>query len=121
MITDTLRVSKERFERATGWALRPEGACLGEICIPLRNRPADSGSDSGGEIIDLASLAEDMGLPLIDDEPSGLRALGPHSVGGRTLATATAPSLELPDVDGSMFELASLRGQKVLLIAWASY
>ena len=117
MITDTLHVSKERFEQETGWALRPEGACLGDICVPLRSRSADAGSDT----IDLASLAEDMGLPLLNDERTGLWALGPHSVGGRTLATATAPSLELPDVDGSTFELASLRGQKVLLIAWAPY
>ena len=50
------------------------------------------------------------------------RALGPDDVsGGRALATAEAPELELPDVDGTTFALSSLRGQKVLLAAWASW
>jgi len=29
--------------------------------------------------------------------------------------------LELPDADGNLFKLSSLRGQKVLLAAWASW
>jgi len=41
---------------------------------------------------------------------------------GKTpLTTAVAPDLELPDVDGNPFRLSSLRGQKVLLVAWASW
>jgi peroxiredoxin len=37
------------------------------------------------------------------------------------LTTATAPDLVLPDADGNPFHLSSLRGQKVLLVAWASW
>jgi peroxiredoxin len=37
------------------------------------------------------------------------------------LTTAVAPELELPDADGNPFRLSSLRGQKVLLVAWASW
>jgi peroxiredoxin len=32
-----------------------------------------------------------------------------------------APELELPDLSGRSFALSSLRGQKVVLIAWASW
>ena len=32
-----------------------------------------------------------------------------------------APELELPDADGNTFKLSSLRGQKVVLVAWASW
>ncbi len=32
-----------------------------------------------------------------------------------------APDLVLPDLDGQPFELASLRGQKVVLVAWSPY
>ena len=39
----------------------------------------------------------------------------------RFLTTAVAPDLELPDFDGNPFRLSSLRGQKVLLVAWASW
>lgn len=40
---------------------------------------------------------------------------------GHALTSAQAPDLELPDLDGRPFALQSLRGQKVLLVAWASW
>ena len=51
----------------------------------------------------------------------GLTAIGPGSTTGRTLSTAAAPDPELIDRDGNPFHLSSLRGRKVLLVAWASY
>jgi peroxiredoxin len=45
----------------------------------------------------------------------------PASINSRALATAEAPELTLPDLDGNEFKLSSLRGQKVLLFAWAPY
>jgi hypothetical protein len=61
-------------------------------------------------------------MPLVADEAHGLLALGPETaVTGRALTTAVAPDLELADVDGAPFRLASVRGQKVLLVAWASW
>ena len=41
--------------------------------------------------------------------------------GGRALTTAEAPDLVLPDRHGRPFALSSLRGRKVLLVAWASW
>ena len=48
-------------------------------------------------------------------------AVGPAAVGSRVLASAEAPDLQLPDLEGNTFRLSSLRGQKVLLYAWAPY
>ncbi len=48
-------------------------------------------------------------------------ALGPATHNGRALPTAHAAELEVPDVDGNPFRLSSLRGTKVLLLAWASW
>jgi hypothetical protein len=62
-----------------------------------------------------------MGLPIVEDAEHGLWALGPESIGGRALTTAEAPELCLPDLDGQEFRLSSLRGQKVLVYAWAPY
>lgn len=114
MITDSLTVDRAAFEQRTGWQLKPEGACKGEVCVPLTNPPA-------GDQIDLESLADQMGLPLVHDADNGLWALGPEAIGSRALATAEAPNLTLPDLDGNTFELASLRGQKVLMVAWSPY
>ena len=60
-------------------------------------------------------------MATIHDPEVGLWAVGPESLGGRALVTAQAPELVLPDLDGNEFRLSSLRGQKVLLVAWAPY
>ena len=112
MILTSLEVPAAEFERRTGWALKPEGACRDDRCIPL--------PDIARDPIDVRVLAERLNMPLVHDEPSGLWALGPEA-GGRALTSAVAPELELPDADGQLFRLESLRGQKVLLVAWASW
>ncbi len=113
MLLRSLQVPKREFEAATGWSLKPEGACRGSVCIPL-SRPA-------GDSIDVVQVARDMGMPLVAAEGHELWALGPAAIGSRALASAEAPDLQLPDLDGNTFRLSGLRGQKVLLYAWAPY
>ena len=108
------RVDRETFERGSGWALEPEGACRGDVCVRL---PAGAVSD---DRVDVTSVAEALGMPLVRHSDA-LAALGPATFGGRVLATAEAPELVLPDLGGEPFELASLRGQKVVLVAWSPY
>lgn len=112
MILTTPQVDPAAFERATGWALKPEGACKEDRCVPL---PADPAARS-----DVRLLSERLGMPLVLDEALGLWALGPEA-GGRALTSALAPELVLPDWQGREFRLSSRRGRKVLLIAWASW
>ena len=113
MLLHTLTVTRGEFESGTGWQLKPEGACRGEVCIPL--------SQPAGDPVDVARLARDMGMPLVAAPEHGLWALGPASIGSRALVSAEAPDLRLPGLDGKEFRLSSLRGQKVLLYAWAPY
>jgi|SRR5579859_464691 len=110
MLLEGLDVTAPQFEQITGWAIKPEGACRGDVCVPLQ-----SGT------FDLRAVADRLGMPLVQDEQRGLWALGPSSLGGRALTTAQAPELELPDLNGSHFKLSQLRGQKVVLVAWAPY
>ena len=70
--------------------------------------------------IDVRLFAECMDMPLVSDETHRLWALGPRG-GGRVLDDVLLPEVALPDFDGQLFELAALRGRKVLLIAWASW
>ncbi len=113
MLLHSLRVSKSEFEAGTGWHLKPEGACRGEVCIPLSQPP--------GELLDVPQIARELAMPLIAATGHDLWALGPASIGSRALASAEAPELRLPGLDGKEFRLSSLRGQKVLLYAWAPY
>ena len=111
MIIDSLDLSADAFEAATGWAIKPQGACKAEMCVPL-------GRASG---FDLTTAAERLGMALVPDAAAGLWALGPESVGGRALVSATLPDITLKDLAANDFALSSLRGQKVVLVAWAPY
>lgn len=115
MIASEPLVSPEALRSRTGWAIKPEGACKGEACVPLHGEALQDGR------VDLRAFAERLGMPLVHDAEHGLWALGPESLGGRALTTATAPELVLPDLDGRPFALSSLRGRKVVLTAWASW
>jgi hypothetical protein len=112
MILERLEVTAPELERRTGWAIRPEGACKGDRCVPLPDAP--------GEWLDVRQLAERLGMALVHHEARGLWALGPES-GGRALLTADAPDVSLPDRNGKQVSLGELRGMKVLLLAWASW
>jgi hypothetical protein len=117
MILDDLRVDPASFEARTGWAIKPEGACKGETCVPL---PAEARASDGR--LDVRAVAPLLGMPLVDDVAHGVSALGPETaITGRVFTTARAPDFELPDVDGNPFRLSSLLGKKVLLVAWASW
>ena len=35
MILDTLDATPEAFAVGTGWDIKPEGACKGDVCVPL--------------------------------------------------------------------------------------
>jgi hypothetical protein len=109
VILETLDVTPEAFAAGTGWEIKAEGACKGDVCVPL----PDGWS--------VTHAAERLGMALVRDDGMGVWALGPEAIGGRALATALAPDLVLPDIDGNEFHLSSLLGQKVVLASWAPY
>jgi hypothetical protein len=117
VILTELAIDPTAFEAGTGWALKPEGACKGEVCVPL---PA--GAQTADGRVDIGVVADRLGMPIVTDDERGLSALGPETaLTGRALTTAVAPELELPDAEGRPFRLSSLRGQKVVLLAWSSW
>ena len=109
MIIETLDVNPEAFTAGTGWDIKPEGACKGDVCVSLPDG------------FSVTHAADRLGMAVVRDEELGVWAIGPEAIGGRALAIAEAPELVLPDVDGNEFPLSSLRGQKVVLVSWAPY
>ncbi len=113
---DTAGVDAAALAEATGWALKPEGLCRGEVCVPLLGRPVER--EDGW--IDLAEWAAALGLALASDADHAIAALAP---GAHDTATpgAAAPDLELPDVDGAPHAFGELAGRKRVLVTWASW
>ena len=108
MIVDRLEQPPDELESRTGWSIKPEGACRGDVCVPLASP------------FDLTDVAKRLRMALVHDETHGLWALGPES-GGHALTSAELPDIVLPDRNGRDFELRSLRGTKVIMVAWASW
>lgn len=114
MLVNRLDIDAEAFEMATGWEIKPEGACKGDVCVPLDR--------STGDGFDLVATADRLGMAIVADDEAGVWAIGPASLGGRALTTAEAPELTLPDVlTGEEVSLSSFRGQKVVIASWAPY
>jgi hypothetical protein len=107
-------LSAEQLLEQTGWELKPEGACKGDVCVPMADLAIHEGK------VDVADFACRLGMPVAHDAAHGLWALGPRS-GGRVLDSARCPEVVLSDFAGTDFDLGALRGRKVLLVVWASY
>lgn len=110
MLLDRLDLSPGEFTQLSGWEIKPEGACKGEVCVPL-----------GRADFDVLAIAERLGMAVVEEPEQHLWAFGPETVTGRALSTTELGDFSLPDLDGNEFSFASLRGQKVLLVAWAPY
>ncbi|MBW8826079.1 MAG: hypothetical protein JF603_06995 [Acidobacteria bacterium] len=115
MLLESLDLTPEELRRSTGWEIKPEGACKDDRCVPLPG--VETRADG---TIDVRAFADRMGMPVAGDETHGLWALGPQA-GASVLQSAQVSEIVLPDFAGNAFDVASLRGRKVLLLAWASW
>jgi hypothetical protein len=111
VILTGLDITADEFREGTGWEIKREGACKGDVCVPLDQ----------SEVFDLEPTVDRLRMALVHDADAGLWAIGPESLGDRALVTAEAPELCLPDLHRNQFRLSSLRGQKVVIVSWAPY
>ena len=77
MLLNTLSLEPADFTERTGWELKPEGACQGEVCVPL---PESISREDG--TIDVGAFAAQMAMPVASDARHGLWALGPAPAAG---------------------------------------
>ena len=117
---DDLWLPTSSLESRTGWALKPEGACRGDVCVPLpHGRERDFAHDSR---FNITALARHLGQPVVHDGPSGTWAIGESAENrASALRSLEAPDFTLPDLDGNLHSLSQYRGKKVFLVSWASW
>jgi hypothetical protein len=119
---DDLWLERADLTAASGWQLKAEGACKGDVCVPIPPAREAEFIRDGGSRFNLAALARQLEQPVVHDDQHGVWYFGEAAANRRaTLASLQAPDFELPDLDGEMHRLADYRGKKVLLAAWASW
>ena len=121
---DDLWVAPEDLPRVNGFELKPEGACLDELCVPVRQ---DRDSDlfvrrAGQGWFNVTGLARKLQQAYAVDHEHQVWSLGEIPV-TRTpfLNAAMAPDFELPNRAGELVRLSDFRGRKVLVVTWASW
>lgn len=118
-----LVVDAATLTEATGWQLKPQGLCRGEVCVPIRDPDALGDADE----LDVAAVARTLGRPLVADAARGVAALGEAAADvAASMASLQAPDVVLADLNGnpvSIHEAArsDLGRRKRLLLAWASW
>ena len=120
--TGALWVRMDELHRATGWQMKPEGACLGELCVPLpTNKREEWIADADDWVwFCYSDFADMVGQKYVRD--GDVWSLGSvpevRSVG---LESAIAPDFEVTERNGNAFRLSDLRGRKVVLFTWSSW
>ncbi len=115
-----LWISPRELEAATGWAFKPEGFCLGDVCVPV---PRDARSNYvDGHRVNAAAFWRRLGNPIANDASGEIWVLGTGaSDRAASLQSLDAPDFALPDLSGATRTLSEQRGKKVLLVTWASW
>src|SRR5262249_6615754 len=112
---DALWLPARETEAATGWAVKPQGLCRGEACVPL---PTGREQEfvRGGRV-NVATLWRHLGQSFVQSERGDAWVLA-ESARERSaiLRSLAAPDFRLPDVSGRMHSLSDHRGKKVLLV-----
>ncbi len=110
--------------RINGFELKPEGACLGAFCVPVR-QDEDSAmfvTRAGQGWFNVTELARRLQQAYAVDHDRQVWSFGQIPMTRQSfLRSAVAPDFTLPDRQGNPVSLSDFRGKKVLIITWASW
>ena len=119
-----LWVLPQDLPRINDFVLKPEGACLAELCIPVRqDRDSDifvTRADQGW--FNVTELARRLQQAFVVDQERAVWSFGNIPVTRNAfLQSATAPDFALPNREGKLVRLSDFKGKKVLIVTWASW
>ena len=113
-----VRIAPAALRDALGWELKPQGLCKDDVCVPVRGHDDLATADG----IDLAAFADVVRRPLAIDIDERIACLGASAAErAAQMSSLNAPDFTLPDWQGRSHSLSDYRGQKVLLVAYASW
>jgi len=111
-------ISLADFARATGWQLKPQGLCIDEICVPVR----EAKRLTDGTSIDLVEFARVTQQNIVFDRQRQVAALGERADSrSDSMSSLLAPDFKLPDIHGRQVSFSDFNRRKRLLLAWSSW
>ena len=111
-----LWIRKDDLSRVNGFALKPQGACRADLCIPIPK------AMTRGEYFNLTAFAKKAGQAVAADPGARVWSFGEmQALGGGLTSSRVAPDFAVPDRLGRPVHLAGLRGKKALVVTWASW
>ena len=122
-IDDDFWVTLPELTACTGWEIKPEGICRGEICIlvPDSKLSAMMRQESEESWFNLAEFARFLEQPYVRNDAHNVWTFGVPPGEWRSQMDTYAPDIILPDLDSKMYSLSDFRGKKVFLVCWASW
>ena len=118
-LTDVWALDPAQFAELTGWELKPEGLCAGDVCAPLFQR--DRVITADGRII-VEEAAPLIGRTMVVDAPRGVAAMTASAASrSAEMVSLDAPDIALPDLDGNLVSLGDFRRRKLVFLAWSSW
>jgi len=121
---DNLWITLEDLKRATGFVVKPQGICRGELCFPIPKARRNAFLSKQGRVtwFNLSEFARLTKQPAAMDKENALWYFGPRPAEQNGyVESLIAPDFTLPDINGQKHSLSDYRGKKVLLITWASW
>lgn len=117
---DGLLVSAADLTRINGFEIKPEGACLGDLCIPLTANVLVE--RDGHQWCDLVAFAELLGQPYVAESNARVWSFAEiPAKRDNKLLSGLAPDFAVRDRQGRMVTLADLKGKKALIVTWSSW
>lgn len=119
-----LWVPVEELSRVNGFELKPEGACLDEICVPVQqDRDSDIFLTRKGQAwFNVTELADRIQQAHVADHDAGVWSFGAIPAQRASFVRdAKAPDFTLTDWRGETVSLSDFKGKKIMLLTWASW
>ncbi len=119
-----LWVKPADLTRVNGFVLKPEGACLAEICVPVK-QDQDSSlyvNRSDRSWFNVSELARKLSQPYVFDHDEQVWSFGAIPVVRQSFTEKhIAPDFSINDRQGKPVSLSEYKDMKVLLLTWASW
>ena len=121
---DGLLIRPDDLPRVNGFVIKPEGACLNDLCMPLNDTLLRSEQSGNGETrwIDIEAFADLIDQAHLADHKHRVWSFAevPAKLEHKLL-NALAPEFEITDRQGRVVRLADLKGKKALIVTWSSW